>query len=61
MGLDFMAHFLYYEQVRRRKTVFKQSPEYRWYNAYQAYNRAQNPEFKAFWLKVMQELRKGFN
>lgn len=41
--------------------MFKQSPEYRWYNAYRAYNRAQNPAFKAFWLNVMQELRKDFN
>lgn len=41
--------------------MFKQSPQYRWYNAYSAYNRAQNADFKAFWLKVMQHIAKEFN
>ena len=41
--------------------MFKQSVEYRWYNAYQAYNRAQNPKFKAFWFKVMQYLQEDLN
>lgn len=61
MALDFRGHFLYSKQVRRRKTVFKQSPEYRWYNAYQAYRRAQNPQWKEFWLSVMDHLRAQFN
>lgn len=39
----------------------QQSAEYRWYNAYGAYNRAQNPAFKDYWFKVMQHLRKEFN
>ena len=60
MALDFKGHFLYYGQVRRRQIVFKQSPEYRWYSAYQAYNRARNPEFKALWLKIMEQLLDGF-
>lgn len=33
----------------------------RWYSAYQAYNRAQNPTFKEYWLKVMNHFRKEFN
>jgi hypothetical protein len=41
--------------------MFIQSPEYRWYNAYQAYRRAKNPDFKKFWLGVMQHLSKEFN
>ena len=41
--------------------MFKQSPEYRWYNAYQAYNRAQNPDFKKFWYGIMKHLQKDFN
>lgn len=41
--------------------MFKQSPEYRWYNAYQAYRRAQNPAFKEFWYGVMKHLSKQFN
>lgn len=61
MALDFKGHFLYYGQVRRRQIVFKQSSEYRWYNAYQAYRRAQNPAFKEFWFGVMKHLSKEFN
>lgn len=41
--------------------MFKQSPEYRWYNAYQAYSRAKNPTFKEYWYGVMQHLSKQFN
>jgi hypothetical protein len=37
------------------------SAESRWYSAYQAYNRAQNPTFKEYWLKVMNHFRKEFN
>lgn len=37
------------------------SPEARWYSAYQAYNRAQNPAFKEYWLGVMTHFRKEFN
>ena len=33
----------------------------RWYSAYQAYNRAQNPQWKEFWLGVMDHLRAQFN
>lgn len=33
----------------------------RWFSAYQAYNRAQNPVFKDYWLKVMQHFQKEFN
>lgn len=32
----------------------------RWYRAFQAYNRAQNPAFKAIWACVMNELYKEF-
>lgn len=33
----------------------------RWYSAYQAYQRAQNPAFKEYWLGVMDHLRAQFN
>lgn len=61
MALDFKGHFLYYEGMEKEITMYKQSAQYRWYNAYGAYNRAQNPEWKAFWLGVMQHLSKEFN
>jgi hypothetical protein len=61
MGLDHKAHFLYYECIRKGITMFKQSAEYRWFSAYQAWKRAQNPEWKAYWLKVMNHLQKEFN
>lgn len=32
----------------------------RWYRAYTAYNRAQNPLFKAYWLSVMDHIKKDF-
>lgn len=32
----------------------------RWYRAYSAYTRAQNPEFKNYWWGVMQKLQENF-
>lgn len=37
------------------------SAESRWFSAYQAYQRAQNPEWKAFWQGVMDHFRAKFN
>lgn len=61
MALDFKGHFLYYECIGKEIVMFKQSAEYRWFSAYQAWKRAQNPEFKEFWLGVMKHLQKEFN
>lgn len=33
----------------------------RWNSAYQAYQRAENPEWKQFWLKVMKHFQRDFN
>lgn len=33
----------------------------RWFSAYQAYKRAQNPVFKEYWANVMAHFRKEFN
>jgi len=35
--------------------------EQRWYSAYKAWERAENPKFKAYWLGVMSHFRKEFN
>jgi hypothetical protein len=37
------------------------SAEQRWFSAYEAYKRAQNQQFKAYWLGVMDYFRKEFN
>lgn len=33
----------------------------RWWSARTAYERAQNPEIKAFWLELMKHFSKDFN
>ena len=33
----------------------------RYFSAYEAYKRAKNPQFKAYWLGVMEHFRKEFN
>lgn len=38
----------------------KQSPEYKFFSAYEAYNRAKNPAFKQYWYKVMVHFWKEF-
>lgn len=35
--------------------------EQQWYNAYKAYMRAQDPQFKKFWLQLMKHFSKEFN
>lgn len=40
--------------------MFKQSPEYRYFNAYQAWKRASNPSFKEYWLGVMKHFSSQF-
>ena len=37
------------------------SAEHRWFSAYQAWKRAQNPAFKEYWAGVMEHFRKEFN
>lgn len=37
------------------------SAEHRWFNAYQAWKRAQNPQFKEYWAGVMAHFKKEFN
>lgn len=37
------------------------SSEDRYFSAYQAYNRAQNPKWKAYWLSLMNHFKKDFN
>lgn len=37
------------------------SAESRWYSAYQAWQRAENPAFKKYWQSVMDHFRKEFN
>lgn len=41
--------------------MFKQSPEYRYFNAYLAWKAAKNPEFKEYWEGVMAHFRKEFS
>lgn len=37
------------------------SAEHRWFSAYQAWKRAQNPAFKEYWWNVMAHFKKEFN
>lgn len=37
------------------------SAEARWFSAYQAWKRAQNPSFKEYWWNLMLHFRKEFN
>ncbi len=37
------------------------SAEQRWFSAYEAWERAQSPAFKQYWLGVMAHFRKEFN
>lgn len=38
--------------------MYKQTTEYRFFSAYEAYKRAKNEAFKQYWYNVMQELWK---
>lgn len=40
--------------------MFKESPEYRYFKAYQAWKHAKNPEWQAFWLRTMKHFSKEF-
>lgn len=37
------------------------SAEHRWFSAYQAWKRAQNPAFKEYWWNVMAHFKKEFS
>jgi hypothetical protein len=55
MALDLKGHFLYISYIRRKQM---RNAEQRWYSAYQAWKRAQNPKFKAYWAGVMSHFSK---
>lgn len=40
--------------------TIKGTPEYRWFNAYTAWQNAKNPKFKKYWFTVMSHLMPEF-
>lgn len=40
--------------------MFKQSPQYRYFNAYTAWKKAKNPAFKAYWRDLMDHFHSQF-
>ena len=54
LNLSIMGH-------KKETVMFKQSAEYRYFNAYLAWKAAKNPKFKEYWEGVMEHFRKEFN